>query len=69
MVSRLTLKTEKETLHVILGPSWYIEQQHFAVAPKDQVEIKGSRIPIQGQSTPHRFRSEKRRSDVKASGR
>jgi len=48
---RLTLKTDKETLPVILGPAWYIEQQPFAVAPKDQVEIKGSRIPIQGQAT------------------
>ncbi|OGP70218.1 MAG: hypothetical protein A2Y80_07835 [Deltaproteobacteria bacterium RBG_13_58_19] len=47
---RLTLKTDKETLSVILGPAWYIEQQHFAVAPRDQVEIKGSRIPIQGQA-------------------
>ena len=47
----MTLKTEKETLPVILGPAWYVEQQHFAVAPKDQVEIKGSRLPIQGQST------------------
>jgi len=48
---RVTIKTDKETLPIILGPAWYIEQQHFAVAPKDQVKIKGSRIPIQGQST------------------
>ena len=48
---RLTLKTDKETLPVILGPGWYIEQQHFAIAPQDRVEIKGSLIPIQGQPT------------------
>ena len=48
---RLTIKTDKETLPIILGPVWYVEQQHFAVAPKDQVEIRGSRIPMQGQST------------------
>jgi len=48
---RLILKTEKETLPVILGPSWYIEQQHFAIAPKDKVEVKGSRLEIQGQPT------------------
>jgi len=48
---RLTIKTDKETLPIILGPAWYVEQQHFAVAPKEQVEIRGSRIPIQGQST------------------
>ncbi|MFZ5450672.1 MAG: DNA-binding protein [Thermodesulfobacteriota bacterium] len=48
---RLTIKTDKETFPVILGPSWYIEQQHFAVAPRDRVEVKGSRLLIQGQST------------------
>ena len=48
---RLTVKTDKETLPVILGPGWYIEQQHFAFAPKDTVEVKGSRLLIQGQPT------------------
>jgi hypothetical protein len=48
---RLTLKTDKEPLPIILGPAWYVEQQHFAVAPKDRVEIKGSRLSIQGQPT------------------
>ena len=47
----LTLKTDKETLPVILGPAWYIAPEHFAVAPKDRVEIKGSRMLIQGQPT------------------
>ncbi|RJR35399.1 MAG: DNA-binding protein [Deltaproteobacteria bacterium] len=46
----LTLKTDKETLPVILGPAWYVEQQHFTVAAKDQVKIKGSRVSVQGQS-------------------
>jgi len=48
---RLTLKTDKETLPVIMGPAWHVEQQHFAIAPKDQVEVKGSRLSIQGQPT------------------
>jgi hypothetical protein len=48
---RLTIKTDKETLPIILGPAWYIEQQHFAFAPKDRVEVKGSRLSIQGQPT------------------
>jgi hypothetical protein len=48
---RLTLKTDKATLPVVLAPAWYIEQQHFAIAPKDQVEVKGSRLLIQGQPT------------------
>jgi hypothetical protein len=48
---RFTLKTAKETVPVVLGPAWYVEQQHFAVAAKDQVEVKGSRLSIQGQPT------------------
>lgn len=48
---RFTIKTDKETLPIILGPGWYIEQQHFAIAPKDTVEVKGSRLSIQGQPT------------------
>jgi len=48
---RLTLKTDKETLPVILGPAWYIEQQHFIIAPKDHVEIKVSQLSIEGQPT------------------
>jgi hypothetical protein len=48
---RFTLKTDKETVPVVLGPAWYVEQQHFAVAAKDQVEVKGSRLSIQGQPT------------------
>ncbi|MDD3580271.1 MAG: DNA-binding protein [Desulfobacca sp.] len=48
---RLIIKTEKETLPIILGPAWYIEQQDFAIAPQDRVEVKGSRLSIQGQPT------------------
>jgi hypothetical protein len=48
---RLTVKTDKETLPVILGPGWYVEQQHFALAAQDKVEVKGSLLKIQGQST------------------
>jgi len=45
----LTLKTEKETIPVHLGPSWYLEKQGITFAPKDKVEITGSRIMYQGQ--------------------
>ena len=48
---RFNLKTDKETLPVILGPAWYVEQQHVAITAKDQVEVKGSRLSIQGQPT------------------
>ncbi len=48
---KLTVKTGQETVPVILGPGWYVEQQHFAFAPKDRLELKGSRLTIQGQPT------------------
>jgi len=47
----LTLKTEKETIPVHLGPSWYLEKQAVTFAPGDKVEVTGSRITYQGQPT------------------
>jgi hypothetical protein len=47
----LTLKTEKETIPVHLGPSWYLEKQAVTLAPGDKVEVTGSRITYQGKST------------------
>jgi hypothetical protein len=46
-----TLKTEKETIPVHLGPSWYMEKQGMTFAPGDKVEVTGSRITYQGQPT------------------
>jgi len=46
-----TLKTEKETIPVHLGPSWYLEKQAVTFAPGDRVEVTGSRITYQGQPT------------------
>jgi hypothetical protein len=46
----LTLKTDTGTLPVILGPGWYIEQQHFVINPGDKAEISGSRMEIKGQA-------------------
>ncbi len=45
----LTVKTEKETISVHLGPGWYIENQDVKIEPKDKVEIKGSRITFEGK--------------------
>lgn len=45
----LTLKTEKETISVHLGPGWFIERQDIKIEPKDKVEITGSRITYQGK--------------------
>jgi hypothetical protein len=44
----LTVKTNKETISVHLGPEWYIESQDVKIMPKDKVEVKGSRITFGG---------------------
>jgi hypothetical protein len=41
--------TEKETVSVHLGPGWYIENQDIKIEPKDEVQVKGSRITFQGK--------------------
>jgi hypothetical protein len=48
---RLSLKTEKETIPVVLGPARYIEDQHIKFAANDKIEVKGSKMSIQGQPT------------------
>ncbi|MGE5443179.1 MAG: DNA-binding protein [Ignavibacteriales bacterium] len=45
----LTLKTDKETISVHLGPGWYIEKQEVKIKPGDKVEVKGSRITYEGK--------------------
>lgn len=40
----LTLKTDKETVTVVVGPAFYLEQQKMTIAAGDKVEIKGSRV-------------------------
>jgi len=45
----LMVTTDKETVSVLLGPSWYLTQQKLQVAPKDRVEIRGSRITVNGK--------------------
>jgi hypothetical protein len=34
---------------VHLGPGWYIENQDVKIAPKDSIEVKGSRIILDGK--------------------
>lgn len=43
------LKTDKETIPVHLGPSWYMEKQAVTIAPGDKAEVSGSRITYQGK--------------------
>jgi hypothetical protein len=45
----LTLKTEKETISVHLGPSWFIDNQDTNIEKQDQIEVKGSRIQFDGK--------------------
>ena len=45
----LTLKTDKETIPVHLGPARYVDQQGITLAAKDKIEVTGSRITFQGQ--------------------
>lgn len=45
----LLLKTSGVTLSVHLGPAWYIENQDVKIEPRDQVEVRGSRITLEGK--------------------
>ena len=45
----LILKTEKEQIAVHLGPSWYLDKQGLKIAPKDRIEVRGSRITFEGK--------------------
>jgi len=45
----IMLKTEKETVEVHLGPSWYIERLDTKIEKNDKVEVKGSRVTMAGK--------------------
>lgn len=45
----LTVKTQKETISVHLGPGWFIENQDVKIEPKDRIEIRGSRVNFDGK--------------------
>jgi hypothetical protein len=47
----LTVKTDKETIAVHLGPSWYLDQQKITFSPKDTLEITDSRVTFDGKPT------------------
>jgi hypothetical protein len=47
----LTVKTDKGTISVHLGPGWYIENQDVTILPKDKIEVKGSRVTFEGKPT------------------
>ena len=45
----MIVKTDKETISVQLGPSFYIENQDVKLQAKDKVEVKGSKITFGGK--------------------
>ncbi len=46
----VTVRTDKETVTVHLGPGWYIENQDTKIEMKDKVEITGSKISYEGKT-------------------
>jgi len=45
----LVVKTEKETVTVHLGPTWYLERLDTKIVKGDKVEIKGARTTFWGK--------------------
>ncbi len=43
------LKTEKGTLLVHLAPTWYLDQQKFALKAGDTVKVTGSQVTLNNQ--------------------
>ncbi len=57
----LMVKTDKETIPVHLGPAWFIERQDMRIEKGDRIEVKGSRITINGK--PAIIAAEVKKSD------
>jgi len=47
----LMLQTDKETISVHLGPSWYIDKQTPKIETNDTITVTGSRVTIDGKPT------------------
>jgi hypothetical protein len=45
----LDLKTATETIAVHLGPDWYVTRDRMALDPTDEIEVKGSRVTVDGK--------------------
>ena len=45
----VTLKTDRETIAVHLGPAWWVEKQKPRIAKGDTVEVEGSRVTYEGK--------------------
>lgn len=45
---RLAVRTDKETLTVLVGPAWYIDKQAIAFKVGDRLKVTGSRFSLEG---------------------
>jgi hypothetical protein len=45
----LMLQTDKETISVHLGPSWYIDKQTPKIEANDTITVTGSRVTVGGK--------------------
>ncbi len=45
----ITVKTDKETVSVHLGPGWYVERLDTKIEKGDKIEVKGSRVTMMGK--------------------
>lgn len=43
------VKGENETITVVLGPAWYVDNQDTKLEVKDKVEVHGSRTKVHGE--------------------
>jgi hypothetical protein len=45
--THLTIKTEKESIDVHVGPSWFLQQHKMTFSKGDQLEVTGSRVKFE----------------------
>jgi hypothetical protein len=45
----ILLKMDKGSIMIHLGPSWYLDQQKFAVKAGDSLEVTGSQVTLNNQ--------------------
>lgn len=46
----LSLKTDKETISVNVGPEQYVSSQGFKFEKGDKIQVKGSKVEIRGEN-------------------
>lgn len=46
--THLTLKTDKESVEVHVGPTWFLSREKAEFAEGDEIEVVGSKITYQG---------------------